>query len=60
MAKRSVQLVVSVFTNAACVQDNNIGFVISFDAFQTIGFKKPRNTFGVVRIHLAPERVHYI
>jgi hypothetical protein len=60
MAKRSVQLVVGVLTNAARVQNNNISLIVCFNALHAVSFKKTRNALRVVRVHLAPKRVHYI
>jgi hypothetical protein len=60
MAKRSVQLVVSVFTNATGIQNNNISLIVCFNALHAVGFKKTRNALRVVRVHLAPKGVHYI
>jgi hypothetical protein len=60
MAKRSVQLVVSVFTNTTGVQNNDIGLIVGFDPLHAISFKQARNALRVVRVHLAPKSVHYI
>jgi hypothetical protein len=39
MTKRSVQLVVSVFTNTTGIQDNNISLIVGLDALHAVSFK---------------------
>jgi hypothetical protein len=60
MTKRSVQLVVSVFTNTTGIQDNNISLIVGLDALHAVSLKQAGNALGVVRVHLAPKCVHYI
>jgi hypothetical protein len=60
MTKRSVQLVVSVFTNTTGIQDNNISLIVGLDALHAVSLKQAGNALGVVRVHLASKCVHYI
>jgi hypothetical protein len=39
MAKCSVQLVIGVLTNTAGIQNNNIGFIVCFNALHAVSFK---------------------
>ena len=60
MAQGAVELVVGIFANAAGVQHHNISVVIGLCARHAVGLQKPRNTFGVVFVHLAPKGAHNI
>ena len=55
LAECAVKLVIGVFANAACVNNNNVSLRNTADICHAILFEQARDAFGIVFIHLAPK-----
>ena len=60
MTQCAVQLVVSVFPDAARVEDDHIGIGLGVDTDETIGFEQPGDSLRIVLVHLTPEGLDQI
>jgi hypothetical protein len=60
VAEVAVELVVGVLADAARVQHDDVGVGETTGGDETVGFEEPGDAFGVVLVHLAPERAHEV
>ena len=54
MTKIAVQLVISIFANAAGVEHDDVGVIFAACLLVAVCGKKPSDAFRVMLIHLAP------
>jgi len=54
VAQIAVQLVVSIFSNTARVEDDDVGIILIARLFISVSRQKARDAFRVMLIHLAP------
>jgi len=60
LAQVAVKTVVGVFTNAAGIEDDDVGVLGAVRGHQALGFEQTGESLGIVLVHLAPKRAHEV